>query len=121
MGTRWAIIGYGHHNRKQSDLTRLPPHIKLHSITANEKRIEVTGDFALFAADVRFGNRGELVRNLQTFLAYEGSYPEANISGYFGLLTRNAVMKFQKKYAITPVSGYVGYKTRHRMQQLSGL
>lgn len=69
---------------------------------------------------MKFGDRGEAIKDLQEFLVYEGSYAEALISGYFGSLTRNAVLKFQREYNVTPVSEYVGYKTRHRMQQLTG-
>ena len=94
---------------------------KLRFISTTEKRLEVTGDLALFDNDLKLGNQGETVKALQEFLAYEGSYPEAKVSGHFGPLTKSAVMKFQKKYAIEPPAGYVGYKTRHRMQQLTGL
>ncbi len=93
---------------------------KLNSIPHSEKRLAETGNLALFATDFKLGNQSELVKNLQEFLTYEGSYSEAQITGYFGSTTKNAVMKFQRKYNITPVSGYVGYKTRHRMQQLTG-
>ena len=105
----------------QSGIIDAATQTKLHSISANEKRLEVIGDLALFDNDLKLGNQGELVKDLQEFLAYEGSYPEAKVSGYFGPLTRGAVVKFQKKYNIQPVSGFVGYKTRHRMQQLTGL
>ena len=105
----------------QSGIIDVATQAKLHSISASEKRLEVTGDLALFETNLKLGNTGEVVKDLQEFLVYEGSYPEAKISGYFGSLTKNAVMKFQKKYNIDPVSGYVGYKTRHRMQQLVGL
>ena len=105
----------------QSGMIDAATQAKLHSITTTEKQLVVTGDLALFDTDLRLGMRGEVVKDLQEFLVYEGSYAEAKVSGYFGTLTKNAVMKFQKKYAIDPVSGYVGYKTRHRMQQLVGL
>ena len=109
------------HGLAQSGVIDSATQVKLNSITLHEKKLEVTGDIALFDTDLKLGNQGEIVKDLQEFLVYEGSYPEAKISGYFGSLTKNAVMKFQKKYNIDPVSGYVGYKTRHRMQQLVGL
>lgn len=93
---------------------------KLNTVSKSGTKLSVPGDFVLFSTDLKFGDRGEAVKDLQEFLVYEGSYIEKLISGYFGLLTRNAVMNFQKKYNITPVSGYVGFKTRHRMQQLTG-
>ena len=93
---------------------------KLNTVSKAETRLQIPGDFVVFSTDMKFGDRGEAVKDLQEFLAYEGSYLEVLVSGYFGTLTRSAVMKFQRKYNITPVSGYVGYKTRHRMQQLTG-
>ncbi len=93
---------------------------KLNIVSQAETRLQVPGDFVVFSTDMKLGDRGEAIKDLQEFLVYEGSYVESLISGYFGNLTRNAVIKFQKKYLITPVSGYVGYKTRHRMQQLTG-
>ncbi len=98
----------------------VPTQAKLTMISKTETRLAVPGDFAMFDTDLKIGSTGEAVKNLQEFLANEGSYPEAMITGYYGNRTKNAVMIFQKKYSITPVSGYVGYKTRHRMQQLSG-
>ena len=93
---------------------------QLNTISHSEKKLETPGNFVMFDTDLKQGNQSETVKDLQGFLANEGSYPEAQISGYFGNLTKKAVMTFQKKYNIDPVSGYVGYKTRHRMQQLTG-
>ncbi len=44
--------------------------------------------------------RGKEVANLQTLLAKDKSiYPEGIITGYFGQLTKQAVIRFQEKYA----------------------
>jgi peptidoglycan hydrolase-like protein with peptidoglycan-binding domain len=94
---------------------------QLNSISHSEMKLETPGNFVMFDTDLKQGVQSETVKSLQEFLAHEGSYPEAQVSGYFGNLTKKAVMTFQKKYNIVPVSGYVGYKTRHRMQQLTGL
>jgi peptidoglycan hydrolase-like protein with peptidoglycan-binding domain len=94
---------------------------QLNGISHSEMKLETPGNFVMFNTDLKQGAQSETVKDLQEFLAHEGSYPEAQISGYFGNLTKKAVMTFQKKYNIVPVSGYVGYKTRHRMQQLTGL
>jgi len=64
------------------------------------------------------GSAGDDVRWLQDFLIKEGVYPEARITGYFGALTRNAVIRFQKKYGISPQIGYVGAKTRTKINIL---
>src|SRR3989344_4829755 len=71
-------------------------------------------------SDLSLGNRGENVRELQKFLAGDAAiYPEGIISGYFGLLTKEAVIRFQKRENITPALGYVGPKTRRRVSELS--
>jgi peptidoglycan hydrolase-like protein with peptidoglycan-binding domain len=70
----------------------------------------------------------EQVSCLQSFLKLQGTeiYPEALITGIFGNLTQQAVIKFQEKYAseiLTPSNlvkgtGYVGLKTRFKINQL---
>ncbi len=48
-----------------------------------------------------FGETNTDVRNLQTFLASTPTiYPQGLVTGYFGLLTRSAVMNFQALYGI---------------------
>lgn len=108
------------HNLPQTGTIDSATQAKLNIVSQAETRLEIPGDFTIFAKDLKYGDEGEAVKLLQEYLVYEGSYVEALVTGLFGNLTRGAVMKFQKKYDITPVSGYVGYKTRHRMQQLSG-
>ena len=57
---------------------------------------------------VGLGDRGTSVTNLQTFLAENSAiYPEGLVTGYFGSLTEQAVIRFQKQYGIDPV-GRVG-------------
>jgi len=70
------------------------------------------------------------VKCLQLFLKSEGQdiYPEGYITGNFGSLTRNAVIKFQEKYAaevlipagLSSGTGYVGEKTRAKINQILG-
>lgn len=93
----------------------------MNTISHSETKLDIPTDLVVFSADLKYGDQGDSVKDLQQYLVYEGSYNEALVTGYFGNLTKKAVVKFQSKYAIDPVSGYVGYKTRHRMQQLTGL
>lgn len=62
------------------------------SFSANRSKI--------FSSILRPGMRGREVVNLQTLLAKDKSiYPEGVITGYFGQLTKQAVIRFQEKYA----------------------
>lgn len=56
---------------------------------------------------------------LQDFLRSLGQsvYPEGFITGYFGNLTKLAVIRFQEKYQI-PNTGFVGALTRAKINQL---
>ncbi len=68
------------------------------------------------------------VKCLQEFLKNQGQdiYPSGLVTGNFGSLTRQAVIKFQEKYAfdiLTPVglskgTGYVGESTRTKINQI---
>lgn len=57
------------------------------------------GCVSYLTAYMRFGDRGDQVVRLQTFLAREGSYLEGFITGFFGTFTEKAVNIFQTKYA----------------------
>ena len=70
--------------------------------------------------DLYFGKKNEQVFCLQAFLQKQGQaiYPEGIISGFFGVLTQKAVVRFQSKYAI-PATGYVGKLTKAKINSLS--
>jgi len=64
------------------------------------------------------GSSNDEVKLLQEFLARDKNvYPEGVVSGYFGSLTRVAVIKFQAKYGISQV-GIVGPVTRAKINEL---
>ncbi|MDP2664605.1 MAG: peptidoglycan-binding domain-containing protein [bacterium] len=81
-----------------------------------------------FQKNLFLGMKSSEVECLQKFLKSQGAqvYPEGLVTGYFGPLTRNAVIRFQEKYAsevLAPLgfqggTGYVGPRTRMKMNEL---
>ena len=51
-------------------------------------------DVVVFETDLKRGDRGEAVKDLQQYLIYEGSCTEEIISGYFGTYTYGVVKTF---------------------------
>lgn len=85
-------------------------------------------DGGALARNMGQGVKGDDVKILQGLLAKEGVYPEAVVNGFFGKLTKQAVIKFQEKYAdeilkpadLTKGNGFVGAGTRKKMNALLG-
>jgi len=77
-------------------------------------------------ANLYYGLTGQQVGCLQEFLKNQGVYPEGLVTGYFGNLTRSAVIRFQEKYVseiLIPLglnngTGYVGTSTRNKINEL---
>lgn len=68
--------------------------------------------------DLSKGMQNGQVTKLQQILArYSDIYPEASVTGYFGIATERAVMRFQRKYGLEQV-GYTGPKTRAILNSL---
>jgi len=73
-----------------------------------------------FAKDLKIGDRGKNVYNLQKCLKWEGVFPiKIDLTGYFGIITQRAVQNFQATYNI-PQTGYVGSQTRAKLNELFG-
>ncbi|HEX8947175.1 MAG TPA: peptidoglycan-binding domain-containing protein [Candidatus Paceibacterota bacterium] len=69
-------------------------------------------------ASLQLGSSGTDVSQLQSFLAQSPSiYPLGLVTGFFGPLTRSAVMRFQTAYGISPV-GRVGPQTLAKINSL---
>ncbi|MBT7717722.1 hypothetical protein HN699_05135, partial [Candidatus Uhrbacteria bacterium] len=73
----------------------------------------------VFDRDLTLGSKGEDVRELQKYLnksgyilADSGPGSRGNETDYFGELTRQALIKFQKAVGIKPAAGYFGPITR---------
>lgn len=72
-------------------------------------------------SQMQVGSTGSQVSALQLFLAEDPSiYPEALMTGYFGSLTRAAVVRFQARYGI-PQVGRVGPQTLAKINALGSL
>lgn len=109
------------YNLAQTGIVDQPTRSILNSISQGWTIVGAPTDIANLDHDLQSGDSGDDVANLQEFLAYEGSYEEGYITGYFGSLTKESVADFQQKYGVTPISGYVGYKTRHTIQTVAGM
>jgi len=72
-------------------------------------------DFA-FSRDLTLGSSGNDVVELQKALRAAGFFTYPTNTGYFGTVTRDAVVAFQKAHNITPAVGYVGPLTRAQLQ-----
>lgn len=77
-----------------------------------------------FSRDLNPGARSDDVRRLQQILASDKTlYPDGTVSGFFGALTRAAVLKFQLKYGVVKSAselgaGRVGPKTRAKLNEV---
>src|SRR3989339_950104 len=65
-----------------------------------------------FDTNLYFGLRGDKVVALQEFMIGKGYLAAGLNTGYFGPLTKAAVMAYQTAKSITPVAGYFGPLTR---------
>lgn len=72
--------------------------------------------FGMTDADVRFLQK-KLNESLATQIAAAGAGSPGNESYYFGQLTRDALIRFQRLHDITPAAGYCGPKTRAFLNQ----
>jgi peptidoglycan hydrolase-like protein with peptidoglycan-binding domain len=74
---------------------------------------------ATFTSWLTVGSRGSEVTSLQTILVASG-YLKVAPTGYFGALTRSAVMSYQKANGLEQVGG-VGPKTRALLNAYAGV
>jgi len=80
-----------------------------------------------FSSTLTSGSKGKTVEYLQECLSgLEGIYPDAEITGFFGAKTKEAVIRFQEKYAdeilkpsgLTSGNGRVGPGTRKKLNEV---
>jgi len=70
-----------------------------------------------FTRDLTIGSKGEDVKKLQQFLKDQGLF-NREVTDYFGSITKNALIEYQKKVNISPASGSFGPKTRNYINSL---
>ena len=66
-----------------------------------------------------FGYQNDQVKLLQQYLSRDPSIYTGPITGYYGPLTKAAVIKFQKKYGIEQ-TGLAGPVTRKKLNEVYG-
>jgi peptidoglycan hydrolase-like protein with peptidoglycan-binding domain len=84
------------------------------NLSNNQALIETTEKY-IFNNDLSFGMQNEEVKELHKVLMSFGLLKIKEPTGYFGSLTKTAVMEYQTLKSITPVSGYVGPLTRQAL------
>jgi peptidoglycan hydrolase-like protein with peptidoglycan-binding domain len=83
-----------------------------------EETVGLRKDARELRSQLREGAQGVEVTTLQEWLSeLQDVYPEGLVTGYFGPLTKRAVMKFQEKYGLEQV-GEVGPQTRGQLHAL---
>jgi len=90
-------------------------------VTTSNACVSITHNLSLNTTDTASG--GDVSR-LQQFLANQGSsiYPEARVTGYFGLATERAVQRWQSAHAVVSGGdanstgyGYIGPRSRNAL------
>ncbi|MEK9155009.1 MAG: peptidoglycan-binding protein [Patescibacteria group bacterium] len=71
-----------------------------------------------FSRDLKLGSKGEDVSQLQQFLK-ENKFFIGEITGFFGAITKQSLMNYQKSVGISPAAGYFGTKTRNYINSLT--
>lgn len=90
----------------------------INNVSASLRGAPAAAAHGKIISNIARGSKGEDVRALQEFLKKNKDiYPEGNVTGYFGSLTKSAVKRFQQKYGIEAI-GTVGPKTRAKINEL---
>jgi len=80
-----------------------------------------------FARDLKLGLEGDDVRTLQNFLVaksvglFAKDLAQVGVTGYFGTLTQNALIEYQKFNGIIPAVGYFGPLTKSAVANDAGV
>lgn len=112
---------------KISEIEQLLSQLRAQLAETEEESV-VSFSCSRITQDLRFGMQNGQTSCLQEFLKAQGPeiYPEGLVTGYFGPLTKKAVIRFQEKYkenilsfwGLTEGTGFVGEKTRAKINEL---
>ncbi len=93
----------------------------LQSTQSSTSQTTTTGSGYQFKSDLTIGSKGQAVTELQMILVAKGflTMPSGVAMGYFGNLTKSAVMAWQASAGIAPAAGYVGPKSRAALNGMS--
>ena len=95
-----------------------PDRVQRNSYLVDDWRIQGYGTvFDLADMTMRFGNRGEKVRQLQVDLSLLGYMDANNATGTFGAITQDAVTRFQRDHGIEQ-TGNAGPKTQMELNRV---
>ncbi len=117
-GENWGDNGYFYFDKNYMPFTGRAVLVDLPN---NWKELLDKGDKPshYFRTDLWLTNRGPEVVKLQDALRWLGTFPkEQESTGWFGTITKKAVIDFQKREGIYPQWGYFGPKTREKINQL---
>ncbi len=65
---------------------------------------------------LKVGSRGQAVSRLQQALKNKGYFTYPNVTGYYGTITRDAVIRFQRDYSLA-VDGIAGQQTQKALYE----
>lgn len=98
--------------------------LQVSSTNLGQVQRQITGDTRTVRTTVRFvrqlreGMTGDDVKQIQEILATDPSiYPQGLVTGFFGSLTRSAVMRFQQRFNLDQV-GQAGPQTRATLEEI---
>jgi len=114
-GDNWGDKGYGYFDK---DNLPFECWTVLSDLPNNFKELMNVGEKPQynFIYDLWEGQTAQQVKVLQDCLKWEGCMnKDVDSTGYFGKITKEAVMVFQSRYGISPVRGFVGPKTQKQL------
>ncbi len=94
--------------------------LQISSINQPQSTVKVAS-YKLIKPGMSLGSSGEEVKIIQSALQQDKDiYPSGTVSGYYGVLTREAVINFQRKFNLDQ-TGEINESTANKFNELYGL